>query len=99
MQTHSSHQLAAAALARSGSAPAELLVVDCASGHRLADVVGTDAGPVVLCHTDAREPEADLLDDPFVGDGLRAWCECGSHLLSRRWVLAQVYGARHAVPV
>jgi hypothetical protein len=99
MQTHSSRQIAAAALARSGPAPAELLVVDCAAGHRLAAVVTTDLGPVVLCHTEAPEPAADLLDDPFVGDGLPAWCECGGHLLSRRWVLAQVYGARHAVPV
>jgi hypothetical protein len=97
MQTHSSHQIAVAALARSGPAPAELLVVDCAAGHRLAEVVATDLGPVVLCRTEA--PQADLLDDPFVDDGLPAWCSCGAHLLSRRWVLAQVNGARHAVPV
>lgn len=100
MQPHSSHQIAVAALVRSGPTPPELLVVDCAAeGHRLAEVVDTDRGPVVLCHTEAPQRWAELLDDPFVGDGLRAWCECGAHLLSRRWVLAQVHGARHVVPV
>lgn len=99
MQTHSSRQIAVAALARSRPMSVELLVVDCAAGHRLAEVVTTDRGPVALCRTEAPQPQADLLDDPFVGDGLPAWCECGAHLLSRRWVLAQLSGARHAVPV
>lgn len=67
-----------------------LLIVECPQGHRLAEVL---PGPVVS-YSGSTEP----LEDPFLSDGLPTWCECGPHVLSRRWVLAQVGGARSTVP-
>lgn len=67
-----------------------LLTVECPQGHRLAEVM---PGPTVT-YFGTTEP----LDDPFLPDGLPTWCECGPHVLSRRWVLAQVGGARRTVP-
>lgn len=67
-----------------------LLTVECPAGHLLAEVA---PGPVVI-YSGVTEP----LDHPFLPDGLATWCECGPHVLSRRWVLAQVGGARRSVP-
>lgn len=67
-----------------------LLTVECPLGHRLAEVL---PGPVVS-YSGSVEP----LDDPFLSDCLATWCKCGPRVLSRRWVLAQVGGARTTVP-
>lgn len=67
-----------------------LLIVECPAGHRLADVLPGH----VVSYSGTTEP----LDDPFLSDGLATWCACGPRVLSRRWVLAQVGGARTRVP-
>ena len=68
-----------------------LLIVECPQGHPLAEVL---PGPVVS-YSGCVEP----LEDPFLSDGLPTWCACGPHVLSRRWVFAQVGGSRTRVPV
>lgn len=67
-----------------------LLTVECPKGHRLAGVL---PGPVIS-YSGSVEP----LDDPFLPDAMLAGCACGPHVLSRRWVLAQVGGDRASVP-
>lgn len=68
-----------------------LLTVECPLGHPLAEVL---AGPVV-----SYSGSVESLDDAFLPDAMPAWCDCGPRMLSRRWILAQVYGDRHTVPV